>query len=100
METDASARTPDGDTMVLALVHQAMLEGVSGIDLMLVLHDLKPESGHGSPPRASWEPEAIPDAVTLMQEAVRDRMTEVVEWWPSIVSRSFALRSKARGQRG
>ncbi len=88
---------PDGDTMVLARVHQAMLEGVSGIDLMLVLHDLRPESGHGSPPRASWEPEAIPDAVTLMQEAVRDRMTEVVEWW---AEHSFQVfRSPFQGSR-
>ena len=88
---------PDGDTMVLARVHQAMLEGVSGIDLMLVLHDLKPESGHGSPARASWEPEAIPDAVTLMQEAVRDRMTEVVEWW---AEHSFQVfRSPFQGSR-
>ena len=47
---------PDGDTMVLARVHQAMLEGVSGIDLMLVLHDLKPESTHNSPAPNSWEP--------------------------------------------
>ena len=83
--------------MVLARVHQAMLEGVSGIDLMLVLHDLKPERGHSSPPRVSWEPEAIPDAVTLMQEAVRDRMTEVVEWW---ADQSFqVLRSPFHGAR-
>lgn len=88
---------PDGDTMVLARVHQAMLEGVSGIDLMLILHDLKPESVHSSPPRASWEPEVIPDAVTLMQEAVRDRMTEVVEWW---ADHSFQVfRSPFQGSR-
>ena len=88
---------PDGDTMVLARVHQAMLEGVSGIDLMLVLHDLKPESVHSAPPRASWEPEAIPDAVTLMQEAVRDRMTEAVEWW---ADHSFQVfRSPFQGSR-
>ena len=88
---------PDGDTMVLARVHQAMLEGVSGIDLMLILHDLKPESVHSSPPRASWEPEVIPDAVTLMQEAVRDRMTEVVEWWADHSFRVF--RSPFQGSR-
>ena len=74
---------PDGDTMVLARVHQAMLEGVSGIDLMLVLHDLKPERESNAPPHRPWEPEAIPDALTLMQEAVRDRLTEVVQWWAS-----------------
>ncbi len=88
---------PDGDTMVLARVHQAMLEGVSGIDLMLVLHDLKPESEHSSPARSSWKPEAIPDALTLMQEAVRDRMTDVVQWW---AEHSFQLfRSPLQGSR-
>ena len=88
---------PDGDTMVLARVHQAMLEGVSGIDLMLVLHDLKPESTHNSPAPSSWEPEAIPDAVTLMQEAVRDRMTDIVQWW---ADHSFqVLRSPLQGSR-
>lgn len=88
---------PDGDTMVLARVHQAMLEGVSGIDLMLVLHDLRPDSERGSPPHDSWEPEAIPDAMTLLQEAVRDRMTEVVQWW---ADQSFqAFRSPFHGSR-
>ena len=88
---------PDGDTMVLARVHQAMLEGVSGIDLMLVLHDLKPESTHNSPAPNSWEPEAIPDAVTLMQEAIRDRMTDIVQWW---ADHSFqVLRSPLQGSR-
>ncbi len=86
---------PDGDTMVLARVHQAMLEGVSGIDLMLVLHDLRPDAERGSPPHHSWEPEAIPDAMTLLQEAVRDRMTEVVQWW---ADQSFqAFRSPFHG---
>ena len=88
---------PDGDTMVLARVHQAMLEGVSGIDLMLVLHDLKPAAEHPAPQQRAWEPEAIPDAVTLMQEAVRDRMTEVVEWW---AEQSFQIfRSPLQGSR-
>ena len=72
---------PDGDTMVLARVHQAMLEGVSGIDLMLVLHDLRPEDARLPLPSETWQPEAIPDRTTLMQEAVRDRITEVVQWW-------------------
>ncbi len=84
---------PDGDTMVLARVHQAMLEGVSGIDLMLVLHDLRADSEPGS--ASPWEPEAIPDAMTLLQEAVRDRMTEVVQWW---ADQSFqALRAPLHG---
>ena len=70
---------PDGDSMVLARVHQAMLEGVSGIDLMLTLHDFRSRPTPGTP--GTWRPEVTPDALSLLQEAVRDRITEVVQWW-------------------
>ncbi len=70
---------PDGESMVLARVHQAMLEGVSGIDLMLTLHDFRSQPTLGTP--GTWRPEATPDALSLLQEAVRDRITEVVQWW-------------------
>lgn len=85
---------PDGDTLVLARVHQAMLEGVSGIDLMLTLHEFDPRYVPDPPPTAEWQPEVIPDALALLQEAVRDRMTEVVQWW---TDKSFQL-FRSRGQ--
>ncbi len=88
---------PDGNTLILARIHQAMLEGVSGIDLMLVLHDLRPDTEHRASASHSWEPEAIPDALTLVQEAVRDRITEVAEWWTDQIFQ--ALRSPLPGSR-
>ena len=65
---------PDGDSMVLARVHQAMLEGVSGIDLMLTLHDFTSRPTPGAPGADAWQPEATPDALSLLQEAVQDRI--------------------------
>lgn len=86
---------PDGNTMVMALVHQAMLEGVSGIDLMLVLHDIKPDGEPAQQPTGTWQAEPLPDALSLLQEAFRDRITEVAQRWADMSFR--LLRPAAQG---
>ena len=47
-----------------------MIDGVSGVDLTMVLHDLKPDAAPPAPPAAPWQPRAIPDPLTLLQDAV------------------------------
>jgi WS/DGAT/MGAT family acyltransferase len=48
----------DGDTAILSMVHHAMIDGVSGVDLMLVTHDLTPDAD--SPPPEPWRPAPQP----------------------------------------
>jgi WS/DGAT/MGAT family acyltransferase len=66
----------DGNTAMVWKIHHAMIDGVSGVDLTMVLHDVTPDPPPAVPPQAPWQPEPAPDAITLLQEAVRDRLTE------------------------
>jgi WS/DGAT/MGAT family acyltransferase len=67
----------DGNTAVIWKVHHAMIDGVSGVDLTMVLHDLKPDATPPEPPAAPWQPQPVPDPLTLLQDSVRDRLTEM-----------------------
>ena len=67
----------DGNTAVIWKIHHAMIDGVSGVDLTMVLHDLKPDAAPPEPPAAPWQPQPVPDPLTLLQDSVRDRLTEV-----------------------
>jgi hypothetical protein len=67
----------DGHTAVIWKVHHAMIDGVSGVDLTMVLHDLKADAPAPAPPAAPWQPRPLPDPLTLLQDAIRDRVTEV-----------------------
>ena len=71
----------DGNTAVIWKIHHAMVDGVSMVDLMMVLHDLKPDAPPPSPPDRTWQPRPIPDPTTLMEEAVRDRLAEAATRW-------------------
>jgi diacylglycerol O-acyltransferase len=67
----------DGNTVVVWKVHHAMIDGVSGVDLTMVLHDLKADAPPPPPPATPWQPRPLPDPLTQLHEAVRDRLTEV-----------------------
>jgi len=69
----------DGNTAVVWKVHHAMIDGVSGVDLTMVLHDLKPDAPPPAPPSSPWRPQPLPDPLTLLQDAVKDRLTEVAQ---------------------
>jgi hypothetical protein len=79
---------PDGNTAMIWKVHHAMVDGISGVGLMMVMHDLKPNAEPPVPPATPWQPRSIPDPLTLLQDAVRDRLTETVQWW---MDESFQL---------
>lgn len=85
-----------GNTMMLAMVHHAMVDGVSGVELQLVLHDLtarvEPE-----PIQQPWQPEPVQDPLGLMQDAMRDRLTELARLWTDEAFRAW--RPEASGVR-
>jgi WS/DGAT/MGAT family acyltransferase len=70
----------DGDTAVLSMVHHAMIDGVSGVDLMLVTHDLTPDADPPGPPEP-WQPAPLPDPLSQLQDAVRDQLVGQAERW-------------------
>ena len=71
----------DGNTAVIWKIHHAMVDGVSGVDLALVVHDLSPNAPPPAPPSAPWQPQPLPDPLTLLQDAVRDQLTEAARRW-------------------
>jgi WS/DGAT/MGAT family acyltransferase len=67
---------PDGNTVTVSMVHHAMVDGISGVDLTMVMHDLTPDAEPPPPPATEWQPQPIADPITRMQEALRDRLTD------------------------
>jgi len=78
-----------GNTMLLSMVHHAMVDGVSGVDLTMIMHELTADAAPPEPPAAPWEPRPQPDPLTLLQDAVRDRMTETAQSWTDESFRLF-----------
>jgi WS/DGAT/MGAT family acyltransferase len=69
---------PDDNTAVVWKVHHAMVDGVSGIDLTMAVHDLRPDADPPAPPTEPWAPAPIPDQLTLLQQAVEHTMTQTM----------------------
>jgi WS/DGAT/MGAT family acyltransferase len=66
---------------VLLVAHHAMIDGVSNVDVILTLHDLTPDAPPAPPPPAPWQPQPLPDPLTLLQDAVRDNLVAAAERW-------------------
>jgi WS/DGAT/MGAT family acyltransferase len=90
----------DGNTAVFSMVHHAMIDGVSGVDLMLVTHDLTPDAEPPPPPETPWQPAPLPDQLTLLQDAVHDQLVEQAQRWTEETFSRFRPQEAAeRGQR-
>jgi WS/DGAT/MGAT family acyltransferase len=85
----------NGNTPVIWKVHHAMVDGVSGVDLTLVVHDLKrePQPPEAAPPE--WQPQPLPDPISLLQDAVQDRLTDMARFWTEDVFRPLRPREAA-----
>jgi diacylglycerol O-acyltransferase / wax synthase len=89
----------DGNTAVVTLVHHAMVDGVSGVDLMMVTHDLTADAKPPAVPTTPWKPAATPDALSLLEDAVRDQLVEAAARWTDDAFRQFrAEEAAARAQ--
>ena len=78
----------DGNTAMVWKIHHAMIDGVSGVDLTMVLHDLTAGASPPVPPAVPWQPKPPPDPISLLQEAVRHRLTEAAQ---SLTDEAFRL---------
>ena len=76
-----------GKTLLLNQVHHAMIDGVSGIDLLTILFDFEPEVKDPPPPKEAWEPAPEPGHLDLLTEAARENfetmVAEAQRPWPS-----------------
>lgn len=70
----------DGNSAILSKVHHCMVDGVSGIELLLAVVDITP--GPAPPPEPTpWEPAPLPSSSTMLNDAVWDNMQQQMDFW-------------------
>jgi diacylglycerol O-acyltransferase / wax synthase len=83
----------EGDRFaLLAKTHHALVDGISGMDIVSVLFDTSPEPAAPTDPGDRWLPRPLPSRAQLLGEALLERATI-----PAEVGRS--LRAVLRGPR-
>src|SRR5215211_1337404 len=66
----------EGDRFaVLSKTHHALVDGISGVDIMSVLFDTSPEPAAPTDPGERWLPRPLPSAAQLLGEAIVERAT-------------------------
>jgi hypothetical protein len=71
-----------GKTLLLQLIHHAMIDGVSGIELTTVLYDYDPSAADPPAPDAPWQPAEPPGALALMNEAAHETLDKLRHYNP------------------
>ena len=59
-----------GHVALIAKIHHAMIDGVSGAELLRAFFDLAPDGECPGPPAPAWSPERVPGEVDLVLQAV------------------------------
>ncbi|MGH2743367.1 MAG: WS/DGAT/MGAT family O-acyltransferase [Thermoleophilaceae bacterium] len=77
---------------VLSKTHHALVDGISGVDIMSVLFDTSPEPAAPTDPGDRWLPRPLPSRAQLLSEALLERATI-----PAEIGRS--IRAVFRGPR-
>jgi WS/DGAT/MGAT family acyltransferase len=60
---------------ILSKTHHALVDGVSGVDIVSVLFDAAPEPALPAPPSSPWLPRPVPTSTELLAEALLERST-------------------------
>jgi diacylglycerol O-acyltransferase len=68
----------EGRFAVLSKTHHCMIDGISGVDLATVLHDLEADPAPPAP-ATQWTPRPAPGGATLLASALRDQLTRPLE---------------------
>ncbi|MDE3096769.1 MAG: wax ester/triacylglycerol synthase family O-acyltransferase [Chloroflexota bacterium] len=70
-----------GRTAYLSRVHHCLVDGVSGIDLLLAVLDLTPNPAPPSPPAEPWQPREISGPMEAWTDALLDRWEAGLRAW-------------------
>lgn len=85
-----------GRFAILAKTHHALVDGISGVDIMTVLFDTSPEPVAPPDPGNPWLPRPLPTSAQLLGEALLERATVPAEAARSIRALLRAPRQVAR----
>jgi diacylglycerol O-acyltransferase / wax synthase len=70
----------DGHFALLSKTHHALVDGISGVDIVTVLFDTSPDPvGVAPPPQHEWAPRPLPSGAQLLADAVLERATAPAE---------------------
>jgi WS/DGAT/MGAT family acyltransferase len=62
-----------GNTVVFLKLHHAMVDGVSSVELIEVLHNTTPSNNPPPSPDGGWQPKGLPNKADLVRSAVADQ---------------------------
>jgi WS/DGAT/MGAT family acyltransferase len=71
-------------TGMIAKTHHCLVDGVSGIELLMVTLDVSQSPPPVSPPSEPYDPPAIPDRLTLLTDAMFDNAMEGIQRWSNL----------------
>jgi diacylglycerol O-acyltransferase len=60
---------------ILSKTHHALVDGVSGVDILTVLFDTSPDPMPVAPPEQEWAPAPLPSDAQLLADALLERAT-------------------------
>jgi WS/DGAT/MGAT family acyltransferase len=78
-------RVGDGAFAIICKTHHALVDGISGVDILTVLFDLEPEPPERTP-GPPWYPRPEPSGTTLAAEALIERASTPVDIVRNIAS--------------
>lgn len=90
----------DGRFAILSKTHHALVDGVSGVDLMSLIFDAAEEGTPIDAPAEPWQPRPTPSDVELLVDALRERATVPAEAARAVRALTRAPRNMARRAAG
>ncbi len=88
-----------GRFALICKTHHALVDGISGVDIVTVLFDLAPEGSELEEPERRWLPAPMPSRTQLLSEALLERATVPAEITRSVRAVFRAPRQIAAGAR-
>jgi diacylglycerol O-acyltransferase / wax synthase len=65
-------RWTGGNTAIISKTHHALVDGVSGVELIKVMYDFRPDAPPPAPPANEWKPGPLPGVVERLLDAAHD----------------------------
>lgn len=68
-----------GNTVVFLKLHHAMVDGVSSVELIEVLHESHPSNNPPVKPTEEWQPKALPSELEQVRAAIADQADTLLD---------------------